>query len=141
MNLRTSITIGIITYFTSMAVFGQHNAQIHAELNTTKKTIHIDHKLTYVNQSKDSLPDIHLLDWINAFSNKKTPLAKRFSENYRRAFQYSSEQEQGHTQIVKLQLDSRDLSWKRLKDQSDIIKITLPTKPVSYTHLTLPTIA
>ena len=55
-------------------------------LNSEKKTLQIQQELTYFNESNDTLTTIVLNDWNNAFSNKNTPLAKRFSDEFYRGF-------------------------------------------------------
>ena len=71
------------------------------------------------------------MDWANAFSSKTTPLAIRFAEDYRRAFQYAPANERGYTDISKVSLDKASASWKRPSGHPDIVEIPLdiPLEP------------
>jgi hypothetical protein len=110
------------------SLFAQHATSLNVKLNDDLHQLEIQQELTFVNTSADSLSEIYLLDWANSFSDKTTPLGKRFSEDYLRRFYFAKPEERGHTTIHKLTNSrSQDLVWERPKDKQDIIKVTLPT--------------
>jgi hypothetical protein len=47
------------------------------EVNAERKTLTIQQEMVFFNQSEDTLTSIVLNDWINAYSSKTSPLAKR----------------------------------------------------------------
>ena len=67
----------------------QNSVSVRAVLIDSIKTFEIEQELVFENTSEDSLDFIYLSDWINAFSSKNTPLAKRFSEEYYRKFHFA----------------------------------------------------
>jgi hypothetical protein len=109
---------------------------VKATLLPDGKTISIDQKIEYFNDSQESLDLIYLYDWINAFSDKNSALAQSFSEEFVRKFHFASKEEIGGTHIKSLTHDNNPLVWKRPANYSDIVQIKLdePLEPgTSYT--------
>ena len=104
---------------------GQNNSTIKAELNDEDKLLTIEQRIEYFNTSEDSLTEIQILDWANAFSSKTTPLSKRFNEDYRRAFHFSGVDERGNTDIYQVSSNGKNIEWNRLKGHPDVISIPL----------------
>ncbi|RZJ53033.1 MAG: aminopeptidase [Flavobacterium sp.] len=98
-------------------------------VNIELKTLHVKQDITFYNTSNDSLDSIVLNDWNNAFSNKNTPLARRFSDEFYRGFHVANAYERGNTTILNL-LDSNDtaLEWERTDKNPDFIVIKLKQK-------------
>ena len=106
--------------------FAQNSVSVRATLVDSLKLIKIDQELVYHNTSSDTLREIYLTDWINAFSSKETPLAKRFSEEYYRKFHFAKQEEWGYTSIRKIvNNDSTDLNWERPEGAPDLVRIKL----------------
>ena len=106
---------------------GQTNSAIKATLNNEEKLLTIEQHLEYFNTSKDTLTEIHLMDWANAFSDKTTPLSLRFNEDYRRAFHFSQADERGYTEIYKVRSEGKPIDWSRPRAHPDVITIDLNT--------------
>lgn len=104
----------------------QSSVSIKAVLIDSLKTFEIEQELVFRNTSNDSLESIYLSDWINSFSSKSTPLARRFSEEYYRKFHFAKKEEWGHTTVQKLtSADSTALLWERPEGAPDLIKVSL----------------
>lgn len=104
---------------------GQHSISINAVLNDSLKTMEVEQELIFYNHSRDSLHEIFLQDWNNAFSDKSTPLAVRFSEDYNRRFHFARDEERGSTSIRSIQEDNKLLKWNRPEHSADLVRITL----------------
>ena len=89
-------------FFIVTLVQAQHQININATLVPESKTIVVEQELIYKNNSDSILKEIYLNDWANSFSSKKTPLAKRFAENYQASFHFENNKNRGHTQIIKI---------------------------------------
>lgn len=87
----------------------------------------ISQEITYTNDSNTTLNEIYFNDWNHAFSEKNTPLAKRFAEEYRRNFHLARKRKRGNTKIESFKLNGNEIAWERLEAQIDIIKIMLDT--------------
>ncbi|MBS7254906.1 gluzincin family metallopeptidase [Flavobacterium branchiicola] len=98
-------------------------------VNLELKTLNVKQDITYYNTSNDSIDSIVLNDWNNAFSNKNTPLAKRFSDEFYRGFHLAKETERGNTTILSL-TDSNftALEWERTEKNPDYITVKLNRK-------------
>lgn len=112
-------------------LFGQHNVSLKAELNDSIKSLHIQQTIEYRNLSNDTLQEIYLSDWMNAFSDTRTPLAQSFFEDYDRDFHFARQEKRGSTSINSITGETFDLlTWERPEGQPDIIRIT-PPAPVA----------
>lgn len=111
--------------FTHLVVPAQDFNQIKAELFPQTHTINIQQELVYTNRSLDTLNEIWLYDWNNAYVDKTTPLAKRFAEEFKKSIHLARPQQRGYTEIISLTDPNYGfLKWKRL-DVQDIIKVQL----------------
>jgi hypothetical protein len=99
------------------------------ELNPENKTLNIQQEITFFNTSNDTLTSIVLNDWNHAYSDKNTPLAKRFSDEFYRGFHLAKEQERGSTNNLTI-IDSNSLflSWTRTKKNPDYVEVHLRDK-------------
>ncbi len=111
-------------------LWAQHNNNIKINLNTETKELLIYQELTYQNTTNDSIKFIILNDWNNAFSSKKSDLAKRFSDEFSRSFHLAKEEDRGFTKINSfLDSNSETLDYEYYNDQIDLIKLHL-NKPI-----------
>ena len=110
--------------------FAQHKTTVRAVLNDSTKTLYIQQRLEYHNQSNDTLNEIYLSDWMNAFSDTRTPLARRFFEDYDRTFHFARKEKRGSTIINTVANTSSEyLPWARPPDHPDLIVIQ-PENPL-----------
>ena len=109
-----------------MKQYAQHHSKMTVALNSKSKTLNIQQEITFFNQSDDTLTSIVLNDWNNAYSDKNTPLAKRFSDEFYRGFHLAKEEERGSTNNLSI-LDSNKmvLSWERTDKNPDLIEVKL----------------
>lgn len=113
-------------------VWSQHSIAIKARVDTENKTIIVEQEIDYHNSSDIIINEIYLNDWNNAFSSKNSALAKRFSDEFIRAFHLAKEEERGYTKIINLiDNENNTINWTRNENQIDILKIQLnqPIKP------------
>ncbi len=102
---------------------------MNVELNAEKKLLHIQQEITFVNQSNDSLNSIVLNDWNNAYSDKNTPLAERFSDEFYRGFHLAKDEERGFTtNLTILNEDKLFVPWIRTREHPDLITVQLKEK-------------
>ncbi len=117
--------------------FSQNKTIINAVFNETNKSIEIKQSITFQNTSKDVLNVIYLQDWTNSYSEKDTPLANRFAEEFKNTFHFANIEDRGFTDIQSITDKSNTLEFERLKDQIDIIKIELKDDLKPGTNVTL----
>jgi len=98
-------------------------------VNFELKTLNVKQDITFYNTSNDSLDLIVLNDWNNAYSTKKTPLAKRFSDEFYKGFHLAREEERGNTTILNVSDDENaSIQWERTEQNPDFITLKLNQK-------------
>jgi hypothetical protein len=113
----------------SFASLAQHHSKMIVEVDNEKKVLQIQQELTYFNQSEDTLSSIVLNDWNNAYSDKNTPLGKRFSDEFVRSFHLATEKERGNTNSITIVDNSKSVvTWKRPEGFPDLIELQLKNK-------------
>lgn len=124
------LLFGLFLSFYCSSFYGQQSTYIKAELNDSLKTLSVQQQIEYRNLSSDTLQEIYLNDWMNAFSDKRTPLARRFYEDYERSFHFARQEKRGGTTVSSISSEAfHPLSWKRPQGHPDLISVT-PENPV-----------
>lgn len=103
------------------------------------KTLHINQEIEYHNISPDTLHKLTFYDWNNAFSSKNSALAKRFSDEFIRAFHLAQDKDRGFTTISScIDENGSNLNWQR-PEKVDLIEMNLnsPILPNSTQKITL----
>lgn len=115
----------IVLFCCGASLTAQHTLTIEATLLPGEKSLNVNQQIVYVNTSNQVLHEIYLNDWANSFSNKTTPLAKRFGENYDSSFHFEKDINRGKTTLYSFSnASSQPLEWE-YGEAVDIIKITL----------------
>jgi hypothetical protein len=118
----------IYLLFWSLISFSQNTIDLKASVNIDTKTLKIKQRIVYQNESNDTLSTIYLNDWNNAYSTKKTPLAKRFTEEFNDKFHFAKSEQRGFTVITQLKDNQTNaLEFSVLKDHPDVIEVQLKT--------------
>ncbi|MDG2432428.1 aminopeptidase, partial [Flavobacterium sp.] len=127
-------TIRILTFLciallASIKQYGQHRSQLFVTVNDKTHSLEVKQELYFVNDTGDSLDQIVLNDWNNAYANVNSPLAKRFSDEFYRGFHLSSSDEKGSTGLISIiGPDNTVLPWQRSADHPDVITLALQEK-------------
>nr|WP_315215738.1 aminopeptidase [uncultured Flavobacterium sp.] len=132
------IAFYILAFLASGKQFAQHHSQLSVEVNLEHKTLNIQQEITFFNQSNDSLTAIILNNWNNAYSDKNTPLGRRFSDEFYRGFHLAKEEERGSTKNLTIIAPNKlFLNWKRTKKNPDYIEVELREKLAPKQKITL----
>ena len=62
---------------------------IEATLNPELKLVKVEQEIRFTNPASEPSNLVYLQDWVNAYKDTQTPLAKRYAEDFNRSF-YSS---------------------------------------------------
>lgn len=131
-----SITARLLLLFVfsaSVALQAQHTIKLNATLDHKSNIITVAQEITYFNQSNDTISDVVLNDWMNAYSDKDSYLGKRFSDEFVRSFHFAPARELGGTSVISIVDDkNRELKWTRPKDHIDLIEIGLTDKILPF---------
>ena len=116
----------LLFFFFISNVLSQENEYfIDAKFNADNRTIEIYQTIDFTNTTSNNLNYIILNDWAHSYSNPSTPLGKRLSEDFTLNFQRSTKNQRGLTTIFSMQSKSTILSYNRLEDNVDLIKVNL----------------
>ena len=109
----------------------QHLNKMTVEADVDQRVLKVKQEITFVNQTGDTLTSITLNDWNNAYSSKTTPLAKRFSDEYVRAFHIADDKDRGGTTVTSATANGQPLKWSRPEAHPDIIdiEVNIPIYP------------
>jgi hypothetical protein len=119
----------IFVLLASAKQYAQHHSKMTVALNPVNKTLNVEQELTFWNQTEDTLTAIVLNDWNNAYSNKNTPLGKRFSDEFYRGFHLAKEEERGSTKNLSISdTNQTPVFWERTSYNPDFIVLQLKNK-------------
>ncbi|WP_342748653.1 aminopeptidase [Flavobacterium faecale] len=129
MKVYSKVALFTLLYLYSAKQYGQHHSKMTVEVNSYAHVLNVDQEITYFNQSPDSISTLVLNDWNNAYSSIKTPLARRFSDEFYRGFHLAKEEERGSTQNISI-IDQNELplAWERNTIVPDVIHVRLRKK-------------
>lgn len=106
-------------------LFPQHQNTINATLKEDTHVIQIQQDFLYVNDSSDPLPSLYFNDWTHAYSSKKTPLAKRLAEDFKKSLHLAKPNERGFTDLLTVvDAQYRQLEWER-EPERDLVRFDL----------------
>ena len=130
LNTIAKIVIYFLLFLCTSVGLSQHQQFLTAELLPNEKLILIKQELIYHNTSEFTLYKIVLNDWNNSFSEKNTPLAKRFSDEHYRGFHLASSKDRGSTNNLSvLDAENKMVDWCRPDKHPDLVEILL-SKPL-----------
>lgn len=128
MKTNFSVFFVVIFLFYSLNNFAQHQSKITVDVNAETHILTVNQTLIYFNQTQDTLQNLVLNDWNNAYSSNSTPLAKRFSDEFNRSFHFTKTENRGSTNEIKITQNKADLKFIRTTENPDLIEIQIPDK-------------
>jgi len=104
------------------------NNKIHlkVDLDTLNHTLNIQQKTIYHNTTKENFNTLFFHNWSNSFKDNKTPLAKRFLENYKKKFHFLKKEKRGYNKIFNIIVNNESTTFKELKEKPDVLEVKLP---------------
>jgi len=132
--------ICIVSLLLVNQVVAQHELYLNVELHPTSKKLFVQQEIVFKNTTKQVLHSLILNDWNHAYSDKNTPLGRRFSDEFVRNFHLAKDDERGKTSdLTILDSESLFLDWKRVERHPDLIEVKLrkPLNPGESSNLKL----
>ena len=124
----------LIGYFVS----AQHHSKMVVEVDDEKKTATVFQELIFFNQTNDTLTNIVLNDWMNAYGNKNSDIGKRFADEFERAFHLAKEKDRGRTENITISNQEKSfLTYERNENRADVIQVRLQSKLLPKEKITL----
>lgn len=126
MNLK--FTSFILCLFVCFSASSQNKLNINATFDVENKSISIEQTIEYLNTSNTAIDYIYLTDWSHSYSEKDTPLAERFADEFKNTFHFAKEQDRGFTIINSIKENDTETNYTRVTNNPDIIKVALRQK-------------
>jgi len=123
-NIGIFIFLILSTVIQAQIKVNQHKIDIRFDKNT--KHLFLKQNTKIVNKTTHQIDTIYFYNWLNAYRNKKTALAKRFIENYDLNFHFTRKKNRGFTKIEKIIAHQQVLTYHYVNKNEDIIAIVLP---------------
>ena len=106
------------------------NYLIDVKLDDKNHTLIGKIKIEYKNNSPDTLREIYMHLWPNAYKNNKTQFAKQQIENGDLDFYFAKKSERGYIDSLDFQINGKQVEWNLTKDiDIAIIKLPQPLRP------------
>lgn len=105
--------------------YSQQKIRLSVKVDSTSSVLKVNQTVIFTNSSQKALSEIIVNDWNQAYSNRKTNLGKRLSDEYVRSFHLSREKERGNTTINSVTVNETISTWERLENKTDLISIKL----------------
>ncbi|MCZ2139854.1 MAG: M1 family metallopeptidase [Bacteroidia bacterium] len=102
---------------------------INVSLNDSLNVLSGYEKITYYNNSPNTLNEIFIHLWPNAYINNETPFAKQQIENNNTNFYYAEEQDRGKIDSLNFTVDGISVKAELVPGSFEICKLTL-NKPL-----------
>lgn len=118
----------------------QAHYTLRVKLDDKQHVLHADEELVYINNSQDTLHELYIHLWPNAYSGENTSLAKEFYKNGESSITEADSKDLGYIDSLDFRVNGESVSWKLLTDTPDIGKIRLnkPLNPGDSLLLTTP---
>lgn len=125
--MKRNVFLTLLTYVIFLNIINAqtNNIEISASLNIETNELKIQQEIDFYNTSENTLNEIYLHNWANAYRDKNTPLAKRFVENYSKSFHFAKEKHRGNTTINSISVNYNSAIWEITDENPDILKIHL----------------
>jgi hypothetical protein len=101
------------------------NYNIKVKLNDIDHLLLGEERISYHNNSPDTLSYIYFHLWPNAYKNTETAFAKQMLENKEESFHLSEKKDKGYIEDLHFQVDGQEVSMEYDSVYVDICKLTL----------------
>lgn len=120
------LLIYLIVSFSSIETSGQHKIILSATLDEQTHSLAVKQQINFKNETNIDLSTIVLNNWMQAYADKDTPMAKRFSDEFYRGFHLAKPQERGRTNdLIITDAKGEKISYQVPKKHPDIIQLDL----------------
>lgn len=106
------------------------NYKINVELNDVYHMLRGDETFEYINNSPNTLNEIYIHLWPNAYKNAKTAMAKQKFAKGDYFMLWASQMDKGYIDSLSFKIDGQDVNYAYYLNYEDIAVITLP-KPLA----------
>jgi len=140
-NQLLCLTMLCASYLCAQPRFQQSvNYQINVELDDHKHQLKGHIHITYTNNAPDTLREIWMHCWANAYKNRKTAFARQQLRNNNTRFHFAKTEDLGYFADLDFQVDGEKTQWAFDPKHPDIalIRLNRPLRPGESTVIQTP---
>lgn len=100
--------------------------QLHVRLDDQSHVLRGHERMSYKNNSPDTLKRMYIHLWPNAFSSTKSAFAQQQRENGSGRFERADEKLRGGIDSLAFKIDGQPAWWQQWEDHPDVVEIWLP---------------
>ncbi len=97
--------------------------EIHVRLDDENHYLHASWAMDYTNNSNETLEEIYMHLWPNAYSDRETAFGKQKLEGGGLGFYNASESQLGHIDSLAFKANGKSVWWNQVGDDPDVIKV------------------
>lgn len=107
------------------------NTTMDVILDDTKHTLEGDIQIEYINNSPNTLNEIYMHLWANAYKDRNTAFARQQLKAKKRKFHYAPEEERGNFSNISFKVDGKAVKTSEHEGMADVLRLQLnsPLKP------------
>jgi hypothetical protein len=105
------------------------NMVLDVQLNDTDRTIDVKQTIQYINNSPDTLTEIYIHLWANAWKSNKSAMARQLIERRKYDFHFAPDHERGGYTHLEFSSGGEMLTWTNYYNHEDIA-ILYPSAPI-----------
>jgi hypothetical protein len=98
----------------------QVNNSLKVKLLDDQNAINVEQSMEYINNSGDTLHEIYIHLWANAFKNNKSQFARQLIRSGNYDFHFASEDKRGGYTFITFEAYGRKLGWGNYQNNEDI---------------------
>lgn len=148
MNLIYATLTTVFIFFLSIKLVAEKsnnsfqqevNFQIDANLDDTNNTLQVQLLMDYHNNSPDTLYEIHMHLWANAYKNNETAMARQFIESGKYEFHFAPAHKKGGYQSIQFRQSNQLLNYSTLGNHIDVVSVYLayPIPPEESAYIAI----
>jgi len=123
-------SIGIFLFLGFVHISAQKDSIfIKAKLSEDRKILDVEQKIIYHNHTDKDLNQIKLLNWISAYNNRKTALAKRKLEDRNNSLYFAEKEQLGKLLDISISQENRDFFLEKKEEENIYYPLQTPLKP------------
>ncbi|MEC7478768.1 MAG: hypothetical protein VYE52_02740, partial [Bacteroidota bacterium] len=135
-RVKTTLLTSNVKKFTLFLFFfilifelsSQSNHEIQISFNSTENKFVVKHSITIEKSYLKEHNSLYVYDWNNSYSSYDTPLSKKLYSEYDSSLLKPKSNLIGRTDIKEIKINNKVVSWTRLDESVDVLKLFLEDK-------------
>lgn len=130
--------LSFLGFFLWVCITAQTDSiSITANIGSDRKNVHISQRIVYHNRTQEAQDSLKLLNWIAAYQNSKTPLAKRKLEDRNSTMHFATADEFGFLKNLKVNVQGKEIGNVETSSENLFLSLRQVLQPEESVELHL----